>query len=639
MTTANCPSCGAPVEFHIGSSAAVVCTYCRTIVARTDRGVEDFGKAAALIDTGSPLRIHLTGKYRGKQFRLTGRTQLRHQAGGVWDEWYAAFDDGRWGWLAEAQGRYYVTFKVAAEAPPEDQLQLGMRVEELTVTEIGTAELVTAEGELPWTPTPGGQYEYADLSGTDDKFSTIDYSEDPPVVFKGTGTTLTELGIAPGAAQNKRVSVEKLACSKCGGPLDLRAPDLSERIYCPNCGAGHDIAEGRLKYFTTLKKKPVSPVIPLGTTGTIDGDKYVVAGFMQRSVTFDRDYFWTEYLLFNASKGFRWLVHSDDHWSFVTPLGPGEVLDGGTPELPSKKVHWNSRTFSLFQTASARVTYVIGEFYWRVTVGETVDTADYIRPPEGLSKEVTKSGAKEIAWSHARYETTGAIEAAFGVKDLARPRTIGPMQPYNGPKLGRPWLLFVTLLIVAAIVIAARLPNREVTRQTFELVPPDGSTEASRTFMIEGLELSGTSNVMVNANAAVSNSWVYVAGDLIDVSTGMIDSFDMPLEYYSGVSDGERWSEGSKDKSRYIAAPNRKGTFALRLDVQWEPGRQPPPLHVVVREGVFRWLYFILALLAISIVPMMTIFYRIHFESQRWKDSDYSPFGTTTLSEDDDEDE
>ena len=95
MTRANCPSCGGPIEFAIGSSAVVVCNYCRSVVARTDRGVESHGIVAALIDTGSPIAVGVTGKYGGTGFRITGRTQLRHQAGGVWDEWYAAFDDGR----------------------------------------------------------------------------------------------------------------------------------------------------------------------------------------------------------------------------------------------------------------------------------------------------------------------------------------------------------------------------------------------------------------------------------------------------------------------------------------------------------------------------------------------------------------
>lgn len=256
MSVANCPSCGAGVEFAIGSSAVVVCNYCRTIVARTDRGVEDLGKVAAIIDTGSPLRVGLPGKYRGAGFRITGRTQMRHQAGGVWDEWYAAFDDGRWGWLAEAQGKYYITFKTKdRDAPPISALTIGSavpQVDDFVVTEIGEAELAAAEGELPWRPHPGDRYEYADLSGREGRFATIDYSEDEPIAFKGFETTLGDLGIGGEPARKKRIEVTKLNCENCGGPLELRAPDKAERIYCPNCGAGHDVGDGKLKLFQVL---------------------------------------------------------------------------------------------------------------------------------------------------------------------------------------------------------------------------------------------------------------------------------------------------------------------------------------------------------------------------------------------------
>ena len=149
---ANCPSCGGPVTFAIGSSAVVVCQYCRSVVARTDRGLETFGKVADLIDTGSPLQAGATGNYRGKPFRLTGRTQLRHQAGGVWDEWYAAFDDGRWGWIAEAQGRFYVTFKVEADAPRMEQLRLGGPAWQAPAAHVGdgTALLDAARANGLW---------------------------------------------------------------------------------------------------------------------------------------------------------------------------------------------------------------------------------------------------------------------------------------------------------------------------------------------------------------------------------------------------------------------------------------------------------------------------------------------------------
>jgi hypothetical protein len=638
VTTANCPSCGAAIEFAIGSSEVVICAYCRSIVARTDRGMETHGKVAALIDTGSPLRTGTTGRYRGVGFRITGRTQLRHLAGGVWDEWYAALDDGRWAWLAEAQGRFYVTFRVAAEAPARGALQLGATIlDGMVVAEIGSAELLSAEGELPWTPDAGSSYEYADLTSADRRFATIDYSGEPPLVFKGVETSLAELGIA-GEARRTRVAAVTLNCPSCGGAIELRAPDHTERVWCPYCGAGSDVSSGKLTFFKKLKKSHVAPVIPLGTKGTLDGDEYVVAGFMERAVRFDRDYFWTEYLLFNRDRGFRWLVDSDEHWSFVTPLRPGEVLDS-EPLGAAKRVRYQGREYKLFQDAPARVTYVAGEFYWKVAAGETVNTADWIRPPFGISKEVTVSGAQEIAYSHARYLKPREIEKAFGVEKLNRPVTVGPIQPYRGPKLAGAWIVMLALLCIVAIALGVMLPGKRVLNQEFNLgaePPVEGGIENGRVSFSSPFALSGNYNVAIRADSHLDNTWLWIAADLVEESTGALYSTEIPLEYYSGGEAGERWSEGSHTKTKVLPRPE-KGRYTLRLETQWEERKPPPSLRVKVTEGVFRWSYFLAALAFISILPLLAISRQIAFESERWKESAHNPFATGESGEDEEE--
>lgn len=641
MTFANCPSCGAQVEFAIGSSEVVICGQCRSIVARTDRRIEDHGKVAALTDTGSPIRVGTTGQYRGLGFRITGRTQLRHQAGGLWDEWYAALDDGRWAWLAEAQGRFYVTFKVAADdAPDYESTAPGERVlDDLFVAEIGEAELISGEGELPWTPDAGSRYRYADLTGAHKRFATIDYSEEPPVVFKGEETTLAELGISGEAARPGRATLVTLNCSQCGGALELRAPDRAERIWCPYCGAGHDITNGKLKFFAKLKKAKTHPVIPLGSTGKIGGQLYVVAGFMERAVHFDQDYFWTEYLLYNRAEGYRWLVQSDEHWSVVTPLRPGDVLDPD-PRGVAAAVHYGGQSYRLFQHATARVTHVMGEFYWKVAVGEQADTADYVRPPFGISKELTRGhGAQEIAYSHARYAETSEIEEAFGIQGLNRPSGVGPTQPFTGARLGVPWAVMLALLLVTAIFIGVTRSGRNVLTQTYDLATatqPEGAPENTRVLFSEPFELSGEKNVLVRAESGLSNSWLYLAMDLVDDASGQLQSFELPLEYYSGVDGGERWSEGSRSRRIVLSRPP-KGRYVLRVEGQWEEGKPPPAVTVIVREGVFRFLHFFLALVAISIFPVLALIRQFSFESQRWKDSAHSPFGQLSASDDDDE--
>jgi len=639
MTFANCPSCGAQVEFAIGSSEVVICGTCRSIVARTDRRIEDHGKVAALIDTGSPLRVGTTGRYRGLGFRVSGRTQLRHQAGGVWDEWYAALDDGRWAWLAEAQGRFYVTFKVSAEAPSYEALAPGEHVlDDLVVAEIGEAELLSGEGELPWTPDAGSRYRYADLTGSQRRFATIDYSEDPPILFKGEETTLAELGISGEAARPGRASLVTLNCSQCGGALELRAPDQAERIWCPYCGAGHDITGGKLEFFKKLKKSNVQPVIPLGSTGRIGEQLYVVAGFVERAVHFDQDYFWTEYLLYNRAEGYRWLVHSDDHWSFVTPLRPGDVLDSD-PRGAARTVVYEGNTYRLFQNATARVTHVIGEFYWKIAVGEQADTADYVRPPFGISKELTREGAQEIAYSHARYMEVGEVEQAFAIQGLVRPSGVGPIQPFVGAKLGAPWAIMLALLVATAIFIGVTRTGRNVLTQTYDLAEatrPEGAPENARVLFSEPFELSGEKNVLVRAESGLSNTWLYLAVDLVEDASGQLQSFELPLEYYSGVDGGESWSEGKRSRRIVLSRPP-KGSYVLRVEGQWEPGKPAPAVTVHVREGVFRFLYFFLALIAISVIPLLALIRQASFESQRWKDSAHSPYGQLAASDDDEE--
>src|SRR4029077_13843275 len=140
--------------------------YCRSVVGRGDRGLESLGKVADVVQGESPLDVGIKGRYEGPPFTLTGRTQYAPPAGGVWDEWYAAFGDGRWGWLAEAQGRFYVTFKSAvADLPPQSDVKIGGHWGDTVIAEAGTATAISGEGEIPWKFVPGSRYDYADLSG------------------------------------------------------------------------------------------------------------------------------------------------------------------------------------------------------------------------------------------------------------------------------------------------------------------------------------------------------------------------------------------------------------------------------------------------------------------------------------------
>jgi len=649
---ANCPSCGAPVEFKSGQSIVVICQYCRSAVARTDRELKDLGKVAELIETGSPLDVGLRGKWKDVPFELTGRAQLGHEMGGQWDEWYATFANGWLGWLAEAQGRFYITFQYpipeGAQVPSFDQLQLGQQVPglpwptPLMVAETGRATALGAKGEIPYLLTPGETYYYADLSGTDGAFGTLDYNQSPPLVFLGQQVTLADLGITTTRAperEERRVGAAQVSCPHCGGPLELRAPDKTERVTCPNCNSLLDVNQGQLQFLKALEKPWFQPVIPLGTSGDVPEGKMTVIGAMARSVTVEgTQYFWSEYLLYNPQIGFRWLVQSDEHWNYVRAVSPGEVTES------DKSVTYNGKNYRIFQDAQCNVECVLGEFYWKVEAGEKVRGVDYIAPPYMLSKEVStvyvtddggnqKRTTGEINWSLGTYIPVPQIEKAFSVSGLSRPSNVAPNQPYKHGWIYKYWIIFLLITLLAGLVsFAVSGSTKEVFSQTVSFAPLPNE-DGTQVFFSEPFQLDGRRNIKVIGESPVQNTWVYLEGDLINDETGVVQSFPIDISYYAGVEDGEAWTEGGQTDSAYTSSMPA-GRYVLRLEGQWERWQEPATVNLKVEQNVTHGFNLLAALIVLSIVPVIMGFYHISFERRRWSES---MFGGGDDSDDDDD--
>jgi len=643
-----CPSCAAPIEFKAGSSIVIICPYCRSAVARTDRGLEDLGKVAEIMDSESPLRIGLKGTWNNTRFELTGRAQLKHELGGYWDEWYATFSNGWVGWLAEAQGRFYLTFfqplPKGTTLPSLGDLQLGQTISDipsqtpLMVQEKGTATYVAAAGEIPYKLTPNETVSYADLAGKNNSFATIDYSIDPPWVFLGSQVTLAEIGLGdakPVQREARTVSSDVMRCPNCGGPLALSAPDKTERVTCPNCNSLLDVNQGNLSYFKTLNPPPSQPdfVAPIGAEGTFpDGNKYKIIGAMVRSVTIEGiAYYWHEYLLYNPSVGFRWLVHSDNHWNFVETVNPADVSN---PQFygAGAKVVYGGKTFKIFQDAQAVVEYVKGEFYWRVEQGETVRAVDYVSPPQMLSLEMTQN---EMNWSLGTYMTNDQIEKIFGVKDLPRPWGVAPNQPFTG-SFYYTWgfVPVLALLALAVIMIPLSGLTRTVLNQQIQMPPLQNETTPQAVFS-QPFEIRGNSNIRISANAPVSNSWADLDVDLVNEQSQEVESVNVPIEYYSGVEDGESWSEGGQDQDATLSSLPA-GKYSLKVEGTWQNWQQPMPVSVKVEQNVNRGVNFCCAFVVLLIVPILGLFRKWSFESTRWKDSS---FGSSSSSGSDDSDD
>lgn len=636
---ANCPSCGGQISFRPGTTVSV-CTYCTSIVARTDRDLSLLGKASDLVDTHSPLWVGAMGTWQQTHFTVAGRTQLSHAAGGVWDEWYLAFDDGRWGWLASAQGNWYLTFQSESRAvlPRFEECRPGMSVNLGTggnwvVQEVGQATVRTAEGELPYSYKPNETYSYADITGPRDAFATLDFSEDPPTFFLGRQISLDDLTV-PGVSDLPRgesIHTATLNCPHCAGPLELRAPDSSLRVTCPSCNSLLDVSSGKLAYLSTLPGERFQIAIPLGTEGTLEGIRWTVIGWMRRSTIVDSiEYPWEEYLLYHAKSGFAWLVCSEDHWSFLKPVPLADIkMDG--------RWAWHKKIrYRKFQENPVTVKSVRGEFYWRVNAGERSQSTDYVAPPGMLSIEssqskdaANQSTAKEVNATCGTYLAPKEVWKAFELPGSPpKPRKIAPNQPSPhktaGLRAGKAALLFMALLLILWIIRGSLAGEHVIYDNLYSTPFPTDDAGAAAIFT-DSFEVTDPNHILkVEVQSPVQNSWIYLDGALINEELGDIVEFSSEVAFYSGTDSDGSWTEGSQKDTTYLSAVP-KGTYLMRLAPQVDPKATGAGFRIVVYQGATRTAYFVISLVFALLVPAILFGLHFNFEHQRWQESNFNP--------------
>ena len=617
-----------------------VCSYCHNAVLRTDRGVDSLGKVADLVPIESPLRLFAEGHYGSESFLLVGMAQLRHAAGGLTQEWYARFS-GTWGWLAEAQGRFYMTFEVAgAQLPSLESLHPGRQVEidnrMYTVAELGGATYIAATGELPFKLVPQSSYRFVDLADGQGNFATIDYGGpgDTPALYVGQQVALADLHISGGEVGPSReapITSTRLSCPNCNAPIEIRAPGQSLRAACGYCSHVLDLTQGSLRVLEKLAVK-ATPQIALGTSGTFSEGSLTVIGYVRRSAEIEGTWYpFDEYLLYAPEVGFRWLVDSDGHWSYVQPIAPGAV------ELTPNGAKYERVKFPLFASATLRVDTVVGEFYWQVKAGETVTGDDYVAPPAMLSREAS---GEEENWSLSTYMKIAEVKRAFGGElDLGSTTGVGANQPDPMRAATTPLTLGFFALVVLGILFAAMAPHELKFSQTIA-VPVTTTGESPNAFFSDPFALEAGKNIQFKFRSPLDNDWGYVVASLVNVASGDVVTVDAAMEHYSGVDEGESWSEGDIDAEK-VVGPVPAGQYVLRVEGQRgnmttapvELGTPPAPtldVQTEVRQGVFRMRYLWLAFGVLGVPFLICGIYSYSFEKRRWSNSTTGTSGPKT---------
>ena len=334
---APCPACGAPVEFKSAQSTHAVCAYCQSTVVREGEVLKRIGKMAELFDDHSLLQLGASGQIDGQGFTLVGRLQYAYGEGderGTWTEWHALQTDGSSAYLSEDNGAYVYSRPVSSTGavPPASELPVGHSValggQRYVVSSNQPVTLIAAQGELPKLPPLGQPHAVVEVrsEGGDEasqRVLSFDYGSAPPAVTLGRGVVLADLNMSGLKAESvKEGSGRQFACPNCGSPVTVKLAE-SKAITCPQCHTLIDLSKGiggELRH--AVQDEPVRPLIALGSVGQLNGIHWQVVGFQHRlgqSPDDDESFGWTEYLLYNAKRGFAFLVDAEDGWSLVRP--------------------------------------------------------------------------------------------------------------------------------------------------------------------------------------------------------------------------------------------------------------------------------------------------------------------------------
>ena len=478
---AACPNCGAPVEFASAASPVAVCSFCRSTLARDGETLRRIGASAELFDDHSPLQLGAGGRWQGMGFTVVGRLQLGY-AQGRWSEWHALFDNGRSGWLSEDNGRYVMAFaQPAVPVLPARELfvpgaAFALDGRDWRVASVVEARVEAAQGELPAVPRLGEPMQVVELRSPGDEVGALEFALDGSASWSiGRPAALAELALTGLRQDSERaVSGRTLACPSCGNGLEIRL-ESTRSIVCGQCHAVVDVSQGvggDLAHFEQQggAAEGGGPRIPLGATGRLDLGEgphdWQVVGYMERCTQpedpEDDVYFWREYLLYTRDVGFAFLVDAEDGWSWAVPLA-------GAPQVRGDQAVWKGRSYARSDSYISRVTWVLGEFYWRLQRGERTHHIDYAAGSRRLNRE--QSGS-EVTWSEGGTLQAAALAQAFALPAPQREALTREVSPFKGDSGGMALFVRVTVAVIIGVFVVLWLLDTsrdecDGVRQTF----------------------------------------------------------------------------------------------------------------------------------------------------------------------------
>ncbi|TYZ07612.1 DUF4178 domain-containing protein [Hymenobacter lutimineralis] len=424
-------------------------------------------------------------------------------------------------------------------------------------------------------------------------------------------------------------------CPKCHHQVPYFDQENSTFFVCPACHAYFKAEDDNAPVSLGKFEGNQKPVLPLGAVGTLRGQQYRVLGWMLRKEK-QAIYQWHEYMLRHEETGIQaQLAMYEGHWMLVGPAGRDYKVSGRATSRGAQILDEDT-SYDIYNSYSPVTLYAEGEFDWEIHEASKLTVTEYIAPPHMLVRE--KQGHQAAHWYRALHIEPSEVAEGFQVPNQRMPfRTgVGAIQPApaqnSWPALRSFSLNMALLVIITQLALLFIKPEKQVLLQDFstgrETVPTGANAEAvaagsNRVLVSKAFEIEGPAALQFALTSSLANQWLEVPVTLVNERTGQRYEFTKSLEYYSGVEDGESWSEGSQDQDATLAnIPT--GRYHLTLYPVSENG-QDLPLHLGVSQHTPLQSNAVVLLLLLAVYPVIQYLRRHSHEHNRWANSNYGP--------------
>lgn len=438
-------------------------------------------------------------------------------------------------------------------------------------------------------------------------------------------------------------AARSVSCPSCGGSIEIKAVGYTVNVGCQYCGSVLDVANPDVRLISEYQMAVRQLELPLGSRGTLGGVEWEVIGYLERS---DDESNWHEYLLFNPYAGYRWLIRGSGYWSLGT----------GLPEEPANAfgdaVNWNGERFSLdYSDAATRTDYVLGEFYWRVQLGDMVQ-ASFYEGGETTALSCEKS-ASETNWTFTEDLPDEAVEQAFRAPDGAplqfaggpaeRPGTYqtlvsqAPGRVSTGVPLtgwGGIFKLALATLAACALVSVVFGLGGTVAKRQIEIAL-DGPAKTFSVGTVTVTRAYQPITVTARSVEQFDNKWIDLDYTLINQATQEAIPGYGVVERYSGTDSDGAWTEGGyTGKAKFAGVP--RGIYDLTVEASmhswatstssasynpWASSTQNYKVDIEAATGGIFWgNLVVIALLLLG--PPIFFFFRTLSSGGRWTSGD-----------------